>query len=108
MGFRRDLSATASACMIANACTHPLEMLKTRQMLGGGGIISVARNVVGTEGALALYKGLTPALARGAISGGGRLAGYNALKASAERHGLTGSAGPGSDVPLKALLAVAA
>ena len=109
--FARDLAATATACMTANAITHPLEMLKTRQMLDsrGRGVGAVARSVVMTEGVRALWKGITPALARGAVSGGGRLAGYNALKAQAERRGMLGKTGDGTaaaEIVLRAAMAV--
>lgn len=87
MELCKDLGATASACMLANAVTHPLEMIKTRQMISGGGTIMVLSSTVRSEGMWALYKGITPALARGAVSGGGRLTGYFALKNLAISHG---------------------
>jgi hypothetical protein len=43
----------------------------------GRSVTHEVRRLLQSEGAGALYKGLAPALARGAVAGGGRLAGYN-------------------------------
>ena len=55
---------TAGAMMggvIEACCLQPLDVTKTRlQLSGQRGAFSVATNMVKTEGALSLYKGLTP------------------------------------------------
>ena len=71
------------------------ENIKVRQMLHRSAStgsrpptsLSVARRIVTEDGVSALYKGLSPALVRAVISGGGRLAGYNCLKGVCERAG---------------------
>eukprot|EP00040_Diaphanoeca_grandis_P014378 m.72959 g.72959 ORF g.72959 m.72959 type:complete len:287 (+) comp24502_c0_seq1:560-1420(+) len=106
--FLKDLCATSIGCMAANVVTHPLEMIKTRQMLNGSSFFLTLNNVVKAEGIQAVYKGITPALARGAVSGGGRLAGFNWLKSRAiDRRLLTPNGNTTlNEAPLRATLAV--
>ena len=67
-------------------------MIKVRQMLSTASTspttLDVARQVIHHEGVGALYKGLPAALLRAVISGGGRLTGYNQLKAVAIQYGV--------------------
>ncbi len=81
--FLKDFLATSTACAFANVVTHPLETIKVRQVLHVGhcpSTISLLFSISRSEGVLALYKGLSPAILRAVISGGGRLTGYNYLK----------------------------
>eukprot|EP01044_Picomonas_judraskeda_P014577 COSAG03_NODE_2335_length_2876_cov_1.830393_1_plen_211_part_00 len=121
MALLRDFVASATAACCANCVTHPSENIKVRQMLHRSAStasrpptsLSVARRIVAEDGVSALYKGLSPALVRAVISGGGRLAGYNGLKGACERAGWLSPNGDGPAAKarqqaVKATLAVAA
>ena len=57
--------------MLSCCCVHPLDTLKVRQQLGdrAGGSLGVARRLVASEGAGALYNGLSAGLLRQARRG---------------------------------------
>jgi len=69
MGARVDVQMAAGTCggMASILVCHPLDTIRTPSAFGGGGAWSVAAQTVRSEGALALYKGLSgPLLAQGA------------------------------------------
>mmetsp|Transcript_9250 Transcript_9250/g.14666 ORF Transcript_9250/g.14666 Transcript_9250/m.14666 type:complete len:282 (+) Transcript_9250:52-897(+) len=105
-----DFVAASSAAVGANIIVHPLETIKTRQVLQGGTTISLIQGIVKNEGVSGMYKGISPALLRAVISGGGRLAGYNFLKNRAIKMGALNPSGAAtaSEIPLRGVLAISA
>ncbi|KAK9832837.1 hypothetical protein WJX81_005482 [Elliptochloris bilobata] len=90
------LAAGAGAGMTATALTHPIDTLRLRLALPGSaqqGMWACARAIVRTEGLLALYKGLTPALAGIAPYAAINFATYDGLKAWAYGAGPQSAAG---------------
>lgn len=88
----QEFVSSAAAASTANLITHPLETIKTRQVLFTGirapTMLDVSLEMVRSEGPLSLYKGIHAALIRGVLCGGGRLAGYYVLKQIGVSRGL--------------------
>ena len=93
-----------------HAWPYCAQTIKTRQVLQGGTTISLIQGIVKNEGVSGMYKGISPALLRAVISGGGRLAGYNFLKNRAIKMGALNPSGAAtaSEIPLRGVLAISA
>mmetsp|Transcript_69423 Transcript_69423/g.174980 ORF Transcript_69423/g.174980 Transcript_69423/m.174980 type:complete len:324 (-) Transcript_69423:83-1054(-) len=99
----QEFLASALAACSANLVTHPLETIRIRQVLHPGvrppSTATMGWIMIREEGASSLYKGLHAALMRGAICGGGRIAGYTLLKDMGVAQGwLTNMSGEGGGV----------
>ncbi len=103
-----DFFAASAASISSNLVTHPFETIKVRQVIYGKPIIYTVKHLIQTEGVKALYKGLSSAVLRAAISGAGRLGAFNQLKRIAiEKKYLTSSGKNNpSEFPLRSTLAI--
>ena len=80
-GVLKPYICGGSAAMFASSCIHPIDLTKVRlQLIGAGSsggvrpsAISVMGNIVKTEGAAGLYRGLSASLTRQATYGTARI-----------------------------------
>lgn len=83
--------------MTAALCTNPIDVIKTRLQIDGAGaashhrvhhgsFVKCTKNVVSSEGLLALYRGVIPSLAREASYSSLRLGLYDPVKKVYIRH----------------------
>jgi solute carrier family 25 thiamine pyrophosphate transporter 19 len=100
-GERAPAGAAAAAGAVAGAAaklaTFPLDTVKKRLQVAGlplaaaprayAGVAGALRAIVRDEGAAALYKGLTPALAKAALSSALIFGAYDAASAALRAHG---------------------
>eukprot|EP00798_Chlamydomonas_sp_ICE-L_P012522 gene12522-15738_t len=71
-----EFAISGVSVAVATICTNPLDVIKTRLQLQ----VSTGIDIVKNEGALALWKGLPPAVVRGLTYGGLRLGLYSPIK----------------------------
>ena len=108
--FTLDYICASTASICANFATHPLETIKTRQMLSSSRNSTFwhARHIISNEGTAALYKGITAAQIRAVISGGGRLTFYQLIKLQLQRQGVLSQENTPANITLRGVAATSA
>lgn len=69
-----------AAAVITVNFTHPIELVKTRMQVTGGGIAGTLRPLLANEGVLALWKGIPAAWGREAMYASIKIGGYGPIR----------------------------
>jgi len=86
--MREPLWLGGAASVLASVCTHPLDTIKVQMQTTnqqqstrhGGGLVSMSRHIVKTQGVAALFNGLSASMLRQATYSTTRFAVYEVLK----------------------------